>query len=179
MEEFEVFHTEVPRQFEGDWKYEKERKKEPPFHKAVLDLIREKCNVVPLAVVDSSSALSVTMSPEDESSPAASVAAASRSRSVTPTAGAVGMATKGARAEQRNEDNIPVIAAHVVPGYHTGIAVQKSPIAEGAASKCRAVDWRQMRQRASAATAFSVFVNKLDDCKKKRSKDAKSGIKRR
>ena len=40
----------------------------------------------------------VTMSPEDESSPAASVAAASRSKSVsTPTAGAVGMATEGVR----------------------------------------------------------------------------------
>ena len=158
------------------------KKKEPPFHKAVLALIRDKCSVVPLAVVDSGSALPVTMPPEDESSLAASVAAANRSRpvtptanrsrSVTPTAGdAARMATEDTRAEQHNEGDIPIVAAQVVPVSHAGTAVRKKPLAEGAASKSKAADRRQ--KRASAATAFSAFVKKQDDREKKRSKDVK------
>ena len=128
------------------------------------------------------------MPPEDESSLAASVAAANRSRpvtptanrsrSVTPTAGdAARMATEDTRAEQHNEGDIPIVAAQVVPVSHAGAAVRKKPLAEGAASKSKAADRRQ--KRASAATAFSAFVKKQDDREKKRSKDVKKGTKRR
>ena len=147
------------------------RKREPPFHQRVMDLIGDKCSVEPAAVMDSGSALPSLYGPT------ASCASAPASPGVSDfdfdhtTGGmtsALPVAVRGATSVASS-----VTAKSPLPQTCDKPA---AAVMEGAASergKLRKHERHRRRKRESAADGFSKFVKAHEEREKRRSKETK------
>ena len=147
------------------------KKREPPFHQRVMDLIGDKCSVEPAAVMDSGSALPSLYGPTASSASAPASPGVSDFEGDHTTGGmtsALPVAVRGATSVASS-----VTAKSLLPQTCDKPA---AAVMEGAASergKLRKHERHQRRKRESAADGFSKVVKAHEEREKRRSKETK------